>query len=132
MLVMTLVLFLVDSNASAAMQLGQERELKRDVNLYFRHFSHGRYDLMWGLSSAKFKEGNENNVTDYLQNLRKAGLVTKIVKIEQVAITGNVAVVRLVVSIKSRKENRWVDVGLTNAWVWEKRRWRYDHQIEER
>jgi uncharacterized protein YdaU (DUF1376 family) len=38
----------------------------------------------------------------------------------------------VIVSVKTKKEKSWINLGLTNTWVLEDGRWHYDHQDEER
>jgi hypothetical protein len=129
--VATMSLLFFIGGASPVVQLKQELALKRQVKLYYSHFSSGNYDLMWGMSSKSFQKQNDNDKKAYIEYLRNAGLIQTRVQIKNIKITGNRALVKLILSGRSIHDKEWVDEEQNNVWVLENGRWRFDSQIKE-
>jgi len=127
-----LSLLLLGTSTSAASQKNQELVLRRQVSLFYKHFSNGRYDLMWEMTSSNFKKENDNNKKAYIEHLRKAaGLKAKVqIKSISIDVVKQRATVNLILKLWSSREKVWAEQEERNFWVFENGRWRFDYSIE--
>src|SRR3989442_8462973 len=71
----------------------RELALRNQVDRYYKAFSEGHYDLMWGMSSRDFHKRNDNDKSAYVAYLRKAGRIKTRATIKEIRIKANRATV---------------------------------------
>ncbi len=107
----------------------REPALRKQVNAYYSAFSEGRYELT--MSSRNFRQKNDNDKAAYVAYLRKAGPIKAKAKIKDMHITGNRAVVAVILSLWSEPYKKFFDEEQRNVWVFERGKWLFDSQIDE-
>lgn len=131
MVIKIALVVLLASSMPVLTSANQEHALRRQVNRYYRAFSDGQYGLLWTLSSRKFHKNNDNDKAAYVAYLRKAGRIKTRVRIKDIQITENRAMVRVVLSLWSTEDKKWFEEEQHNVWVFEKGRWLFDGQVPE-
>lgn len=126
-----IVWLLITSPFAFILQSNQDSVLRRQVNLYYKYFSKGQYELMWEMSSKNFQKMNDNDKDKYIQNLRKAGKIKTKVIIKSIKFEGQKAKVNLMLGLWSNHDRKWFYEEQHNIWIFEDKKWRFDSQIEE-
>jgi hypothetical protein len=129
MLQIMICLVLTAGQGLCASQADQREALAKRARLYYADLSKARYDLMWEMSSRRFKQDNGNDKGAYIKYLQKAGRIKARITINEISIEGKRAIVKLVLSVLLPHEKEWVDEEQNNVWVCEGGRWRFDSQI---
>jgi len=112
-------------------QTSNHTQLKSQVKSYHGHFSAGRYDRMWEMSSKDFKDRNDNNKEGYISYLQKTNFGAVKSRISQIKIAQNRAVVTLNLSVWSNRDRKWVKEVVLEEWVLEEQTWRFDRQLRQ-
>jgi hypothetical protein len=110
-------------------QLGQKRQMKnlrQQVERFYTLYSSPKQDDMWKILSSRLKQENDNNKQKYISNLPKPGAFRPEASIEEIRIAGNMAKVRVKITIVSDTDKKIGFEDHEDSWVLERGRWRFD------